>query len=132
MELIQRGSSMMTFSSIMGTKAAIFTPNCSTESDYFMRAWGGIQDKKYGEFCSVIFADRRWRILFISVPLSGKLPEVAESSRLHLPSIKQKGSLCMHTGQLAACKTRYLTEDLIMLLVLANFLISSYEKKAQD
>lgn len=120
-ELVESGSSMVTFSSVMGTKAVMVAPNCSTESDHVVRAWRRIQHQRYRDFRSVTCADHRWGILFILVPLSGKLPKVAESSRLPLPSSKQKCSLQMHAGLLDACKTRCLPEDLIMLLVLANF-----------
>ena len=120
-ELVESGSSMVTFSSIMGTKAVMFAPNCSTESDHVMRAWRRTQDRRYREFRSVTCADHRWGILFILVPLSGKLPKVPESSRLHLPSSKQKCTLHMHAGLLDARKTRCLPEDLIVLVVLANF-----------
>lgn len=95
----------MNFSSVMGTAAVILTPHCSTESDHFMRAWRRIQDQRYREFCSVTCANHTWGILFLLVPLSGKLPEVAESKRLRLPSSKQNCSLHMHTGLLDACKT---------------------------
>lgn len=69
------------------------------------------------DFHSVTCGDHGWGILFILVPLSGKLPKAAESSKLCLPSGKQKCSLHMHTGLLDGCKTSYLPEDLIMLLV---------------
>lgn len=89
-ELAESGSSMVTFSSIMGTKAVMFTLYCSTKSDHFMKAWERIRDRRYREFHSVTCTDHRWGILFILLPLCGKLPKVAESSGLHLPSSKQK------------------------------------------
>lgn len=70
--------------------------------------------------------------VFILVPLSGKLPKAAESNKLCLPWGKQKCSLHMHTGLLDGCKTSYLPEDLITLLVPAYSWTSSYEKKTQD
>lgn len=56
------------------------------------------------DFHSVTCVDHRWGILFILVPLSGKIPKAAESSKLCLPSGKQKCSLHMHIGLLDGCK----------------------------
>lgn len=108
------------FPSNTGKKAVIFCLKCSTDCNYFLRAWRRIQDQRW-EFCSVSCADHRWRILFTLVLRAVKLPKNAESSRLHLPFSKQKYSLHMHAGLLDACKTGCLPEDLIMLLLLANF-----------
>lgn len=93
----------------------MFAPSCSTESDHPMRAWRRIQDKMYRDFHSVTCIDHRWGILFILVPLSGKLPKAAESSKLCLPSSEQKCSLHMHPRLLDGCKASYLPEGLIMV-----------------
>lgn len=105
MELVESKSSMKTFSSIMRTKAVMFAPSCSRENDHFIKS----EEKNLktrgteNSIVSVVLIIVG-NVVFILVPLSRKLSKVAQSSRLHLLSSKQKCSLRVCAGLLDAAK----------------------------